>query len=190
MNVYLAEPATLILIDVQQGLDNPWFGQRNNPDAEKNIAALLACWRSRGWLVVHVQHSSLNPKSPLHETQSGYRFKEEFAPWEGEMHFVKRVNSAFVNTGLGEFLQADDRKSLVFCGLTAEHCVSTSVRFAGNLGFDVTLASDATASFDCTDHNGKYFSADLVYHISLATLNEEFCSVASTADIINESNPE
>jgi len=176
--------ATLILIDVQQGLDNPWFGQRNNPHAEDNIARLLNSWRTQQWPVAHVQHSSVNPQSPLYRDQPGYQLKQGCGPQEGEQHFVKQVNSAFVDTGLEQYLHSSDTKSLVICGLTAEHCVSTSVRHAANLGFDVVLAEDATASFDCTDHNGNYFGAEQVYSISLATLNEEFCTVRKTNAII------
>jgi len=185
-----SRPATLVLIDVQKGLDDPWFGQRNNLDAEKNIICLLTHWRSKRWPVVHVQHASVNPQSPLHRDLPGFSIKEECAPQSDEKHFVKQVNSAFIDTGLEKHLRDRGIEALVICGLTAEHCVSTSVRHAGNLGFRVTLASDATASFECTDHNGQHFTAVQIYDISLATLNEEFCCIRSTSDIVGSSDSE
>ena len=38
----------LILIDQQKAMEHPKWGPRNNPDAERNIARLLAAWRERG----------------------------------------------------------------------------------------------------------------------------------------------
>ena len=176
--------ATLILIDVQQGLDDPWFGQRNNPHAEQNIARLLCHWRTESRPIVHIQHASVNPQSPLYPDRPGYQLKPGCEPIAGEAHRVKNVNSAFIGTELEKHLLDAGATSVVICGLTAEHCVSTSVRHACNLGLSVTLAADATASFDSTDHNGKDFTAEQVYDISLTTLNAEFCRILTTSDIL------
>ena len=173
----------LLIIDVQQGLDNSSWGQRNNPDAEANIARLLNLWRNHHRPVIHVQHCSTNSASPLRPGQPGNAFKPEVLPISGERVFQKTVNSAFIDTGLESYLRSEQINKLVIVGLTTDHCVSTSVRMAGNLGFEVILVSDATATFERQDINGKHISADEMHRIHLASLSGEFCSVLSTTEV-------
>jgi nicotinamidase-related amidase len=42
----------LLVVDVQRGFDDPELGPRDNPDAEANIAKLIAAWRRSGDPVV------------------------------------------------------------------------------------------------------------------------------------------
>ncbi|MDJ0760866.1 MAG: cysteine hydrolase family protein [Woeseiaceae bacterium] len=177
----------LIIVDVQKGLDEPSWGVRNNPDAEQKIVALLAQWRDKGRPVVHIQHCSVEPDSPLRPDRPGCEFKDEVTPVAGEAHFKKSVNSAFIGTGLEDYLRDRDISSLVIVGLTTDHCVSTTTRMAGNLGFDVTLVSDATATFDRAGHDGVHHSAESIHDIHLASLNDEFCLVRSTEDVLSSS---
>lgn len=176
--------SALLLIDVQKGFDMPLWGARNNPEAEPNIARLLSAWRNQELPIIHVKHCSVSPKSPLHPDQPGNDFKDEARPLPGEPLFTKTVNSAFIGTGLEEYLQENQLNSLVIVGLTTDHCVSTSTRMAGNLGFDVTLVSDATATFERKGVNGTTYSADQMHEINLASLHNEFCVVKSTGDVL------
>src|SRR5690606_34869333 len=98
--------AALLVVDVQRGLDDPKYGRRSNPDAEANIARLLAAWRAAGWPVVHVQHLSTAPDSPLRPDLPGVAIKPEAAPREGEPLFQKRANGAFIGTDLEPYLRA------------------------------------------------------------------------------------
>ncbi len=175
----------LLLIDVQKGFDNPVWGQRNNPGAESNIARLLAVWRSKDLPVIHVKHCSVSPASPLHPAQPGNAFKDEVQPIAGEPEFTKTVNSAFIGTGLENYLKEKGLDSMVVVGLTTDHCVSTSTRMAGNLGFDVTLISDATATFEREGPDGIKHAAETMHAINLASLNGEFCVVKSTDDVLS-----
>ena len=178
----MSDPA-LLLIDIQKGFDDPSWGQRNNPDAEQNAASLLALWRNNAWPVIHVQHLSLEPGSPLAAGLPGVEFRDETKPIAGEKQVQKNVNSAFIGTGLEEYLKSNGIERLVIVGLTTDHCVSTTTRMAGNLGFSVTLVSDATATFDRKGHDGVQHSANDIHEIHLASLNGEFCEVKSTADV-------
>src|ERR1700753_2568085 len=47
--------AVLLLIDLQQAIDHPSWGERNNPHAETQVSRLLAYWRSRGGPGCHIR---------------------------------------------------------------------------------------------------------------------------------------
>ena len=176
----------LLVIDVQKGLDDPSLGKRNNPDAEANIALLLSEWRKHELPVIHIRHCSVEPNSPLRPELPGNEFKEEAQPLPGEKQFSKSVNSAFIGTGLEKYLQEHDISSLVIVGLTTDHCVSASTRMAADLGFDVTLISDATAAHEREGYDGVLYSADDIHKINLVSLDGEFCTVRSTEEILKE----
>jgi nicotinamidase-related amidase len=176
----------LLVIDVQKGLDDPSWGNRNNPEAESNIALLLSQWRKHALPIIHIRHCSVAPNSPLRPELPGNAFKDEAQPLPGEKQFTKSVNSAFIGTELEKYLREQEISSLVIVGLTTDHCVSTSVRMAANLGFKVTLVSDATATFDRQGYDGVRYSADDIHRINLVSLNGEFCTVRSTEEVLNE----
>ena len=180
----LPQDTVLLLIDIQQGLDDPVWGERNNPDAEEKMAQLLRGWRSSGRPVIHVQHLSSHPSSPLAPNKPGVAFKEAVLPIEGEPIFQKTVNSAFIGTALEAYLRERSLHTLVIVGLTTNHCVSTTTRMAGNLGFEAYLVADATATFDRTGHDGRRYAAEQVHDLALASLHGEFATVVETKDIL------
>ncbi len=175
----------LLIIDVQQGFNDPKWGPRNNPEAETKMAQLIDLCRNKQMPVIHIQHCSIAPDSPLSPELPGVVFKPEVAPVEGEPVFKKTVNSAFIGTDLESSLRENDIEHLVIVGLTTDHCVSTTTRMAGNLGFKVWLVSDATATFDRKGPDGKSYSAEDIHTIHIASLNGEFCEVVTTDALIS-----
>jgi len=178
----------LLLIDVQKGFDDPIWGERNNPNAENNIKALLSEWRKKGYPIIHIKHCSLEINSPLHPNENGNDFKDEAKPQNGEKQFTKTVNSAFIGTDLEKYLRNQNIEVLVFVGFTTDHCVSTSVRMAANLGFRATLISDATVTFNRIGIDNIHYTADEIQKIHLTSLNGEFCDIKTTTQIIDNNS--
>jgi nicotinamidase-related amidase len=176
--------AALIVIDVQQGFLDPRWGRRNHPQAERNIAALLAAWRRAGRPLFHVQHGSRSEKGAFFPGTPGHAFKPEALPLEGETVIPKDVNSAFIGTSLEARLRAAGITTVVLCGLTTDHCVSTTARMAGNLGFVTLLVEDACATHERTGPDGSYFSAEQMHATAVASLHGEFATVVRTADVL------
>lgn len=175
----------LLLIDIQKGFDDIgyWGDERNNPDAEIRAGELLKIWRENNLPVFHVQHCSSIKTSPLHETNAGNVFNELVMPIPGEVVIKKNVNSAFIGTDLQAQLKLAEITQLVIAGLTTDHCVSTTVRMAGNLGYETFLVANATATFNKKGVNGQHYPAQLIHETALASLNKEFATIVTTNTI-------
>jgi nicotinamidase-related amidase len=157
---------------------------RNNPGAETNMATLLQAWRQTRRPVVHIQHGSQNPHSPLHVDAPGYPLKALVQPQGEEPIVQKHVNSAFIGTDLEERLRKERITTLVITGLTTNHCVETTTRMAGNLGFDAYLVSDATATFDRPGPDGVLHTAEEIQAMTLVNLHQEFATIVTTDEVL------
>jgi len=177
-------PSTLLVVDLQQGFDAPLWGRRNNPHLERRVSDLLHVWRGTGRPVVHVRHMSTDPSSSLRPGQPGNAFKPATAPVAGEVVIEKRVNSAFIGTSLETDLRRARCRGLVIVGLTTNHCVSTTARMAGNLGFVTWVVSDATATFDRIGPDGVEHRAEQIHAMALSDLHGEFATIVDTADVV------
>lgn len=180
----LSRNAGLLLVDIQTGFDDPKWGPRNNPDAEVNAGMLLQTWRSSGRPVFHIQHASKLEHSPLNPARNGFRFKSIVQPAPAEPVFTKSVNSGFIGTNLENELRCRGVSQVVIARLTTPHCISTTTRMAGNLGFETYLVSDATAAFALTGADGVCHDAETVHRLSLATLQEEFAEIVTTEQVL------
>lgn len=184
----LPRSATLVVIDVQQAFLDPRLGERNNPQAEANIARLLAAWRSSGRPIRHIVHDSTEPHSLLRPEAPGHAVQSVALHNAAEPVYRKHVNSAFIGTDLEKDLRQDGVDTLVIVGLTTNHCVSTSARMAGNLGFRTYVVSDATAAFARRALDGTTRPAEDVHSAALSDLHEEFATVVDTAEMLKRAN--
>ena len=185
--VELNNKTALILIDFQKAFENEdfWGGNRNNKDAELKAAKLLELWRVKNLPVFHTQHCSVSPGSLLAEGNEGNEFMEVVKPIDGETIIKKNVNSGFIGTNLKQLLDEQGIETLVFAGLTTDHCVSTTVRMAGNYGYNCVVVNDAVATFDKVSVHGEKFSSQIIHDTAMASLNGEFALVADFKDLFD-----
>ena len=180
-NLIRKNPA-LILVDVQKAfLEKDYPGiNRNNHDAEFICGNILSKWRELKLPIIHVRHSSTNPDSKLHKSKPGFEFNDYVKPLDNEVVITKKVNSAFIGTKLDNILYNMNINTLVFVGMTTNHCISSSVRMSGNLGFKTYLISDSTACYDTMGMDGKMIDCNIICESSLANLNKEFATIINS----------
>jgi nicotinamidase-related amidase len=179
----------LLLIDVQVGVNvfEHWggsTGRRNNPDAEAKQKALLAAFRQAGRQVAFTLHDSREAASPLKLSLDTGAQIPGLEPAAGDIVVRKDVNSGFIGTSLEIELRRSGIDRLVVAGFFTNFCVETTVRMAGNLGFDTYLAEDACATTNRVGPDGADHAPELVHRLSVASMHGEFCTAISSEDAI------
>jgi nicotinamidase-related amidase len=181
--VKVSDKSALVVIDVQKAWSESGMESRNNPDAESKISMLLSRFRANGRTIIHIRHDSLNPGSIFKEGKPTFEFKEEAKPIPGELVITKHVNSAFIGTDLENILRKLGNQEVFYVGLVTDHCVSTTVRMSGNLGFKSFVIEDGCATFDREDSDGSVIPAEQVHKVNLASINGEFASIVKSDDL-------
>ena len=83
----------------------------------------------------------------LVDGEPGNDIVPELSPKPGERVIVKPGKGAFWATGLHELLRSHAVTHLIFCGVTTEVCVQTTMREANDRGYECLLIEDATESY-------------------------------------------
>ena len=97
--------------------------------------------------VAPIQRAAWNNKSFEYGTWGG-EFRAEFVPKPGEVVASEHwCSSGFANTDLDLQLKKHGIHQLIVIGLIAHTCIEATVRFAAELGYDVTVVKDATADY-------------------------------------------
>lgn len=184
--IKIDDHSALIVVDVQEGFDDPMFvGKRNNPDADRNIEAIIKTWEKSRRPIVIVKHNSIHSGSVLHPSKLGNSLKSYVKAIKPDLSVMKSVNSAFYGTpDLDSWLKSSDIHQIVIVGIQTNMCCETTARMAGNLGYDVIFVPDAMHTFDATGPDGVVISADEITRATVASLFDgEFAKIASTVEI-------
>jgi nicotinamidase-related amidase len=176
--------AVLLIIDMQQGIQHPKLGRRNNPLAEGQMLKLLQAWRDTQRPVIHVRHFSRSPESVFWPEQSGVEYQADFLPRDGERELRKHVPDAFCHSPLEQWLHTDAITQVIILGVVTNNSVESTARTGGNLGFEVIVPHDGCFTFDQADFFGTPRSAEEVHAMSLGNLHGEYATVLAAEEIL------
>jgi nicotinamidase-related amidase len=182
--------SALLIIDVQNDYFLGGKMALHEPEqALEKITELLQYYRQQQWPVIHIQHEMYDrPNRPaaffLPNTE-GQQLHPAVLPAENETLLIKHFPSSFAGTGLLEVLQQQQVKQLVICGMMTHMCVDTTTRAAFDLGFDVQVAIDATATRALAFGN-ETVTADQVKTTVAAALHGSFAQVLNTNELLKK----
>ena len=125
--------------------------------------------------IAPVQEAALTSKAFEHGTWGG-EIRSEFEPQPGDVVASEHwCSSGFANTDLDLLLKRHGIHRVIVVGLIAHTCVEATVRFAAELGYEVTLVKDATADY-----------SDAHMHAALEINIPSYASVIVTATEVIE----
>jgi nicotinamidase-related amidase len=122
--------------------------------------------------VAPVQGASWRSKSFEYGTWGG-EIRAEFVPKPGEIVASEHwCSSGFANTDLDLQLKKHGIHQLIAIGLIAHTCVEATVRYAAELGYDVTVVKDATADYS-PEHMHAALDINIPHYASAIVSTEE-----------------
>lgn len=175
----------VIVIDFQ----NEYFtGKMPIPDgkpAMENAKRLIAFADKEKMQVFQVQHVSPAGSAVFASDGDAVKFHAGMQPRTQDIVIQKSNVSAFVGTDLDKRLKAANIKTVIIAGLMTHACVAGAARDAAPLGYQVIVASDAAATRAITRENGSKVSAKELHATSLASIEDTFGDVMTTAQILH-----
>ena len=165
----VAPKTALLIIDIQNFYFAGGSSELVNPiPASLNAQKLLASFRQSGQLVIHIKHGD----------GKGAEIHPNVAPADGEKVIVKKEVNSFLKTDLLEYLQKNQVKKLVLCGMQTNMCLEAATRAAADLVFECVVIHDACAAKNQV-FNGRTVKAEDVHAAALATL-KAYATIIST----------
>jgi nicotinamidase-related amidase len=176
----------LVLIDIQNDYFPGGKMKLEGSDAAcLHARDILAIFRERGMLVVHVRHISSRPGATFFLPGThGSEIHSNVRPLPAEMVIQKHYPNSFRETPLLEHLRENKVGEVVFVGMMTHMCVDATVRAAFDYSFRCTVVHDACATQDLT-FQGKTVSAREVHWAFLSALGAVYARVISARDFLD-----
>jgi nicotinamidase-related amidase len=109
----------------------------------------------------------------------GAECRAEFEPKPGDIVVAEHwCSSSFANTDLDLQLKKHGVHQLIVIGLIAHTCIEATVRFAAELGYEVTAVKDATASYS-NDHMHAALDINIPNYANTVVTTDEIVAAIS-----------
>jgi len=129
--------------------------------------------------IAPIQKASWQRKSFEYGTWGG-EFRAEFVPEPGEIVATEHwCSSGFANTDLDPQLKKHGIHQLIVIGLIAHTCIEATVRYAAELGYEVTVVKDATADYSNETMHAALDINMPNYASAIVTTTEVISSISS-----------
>lgn len=180
-----AGKSALLVIDFQ----NEYFtGKMPIPDgasALANTQKLIKFADNNKIPVYHVQHVAPTGSAVFAIDGETVKFHPDMQPRTQDVVLQKSTVSVFGSTDLDSRLKKAGIKNLIISGLMTHACVAGAARDAAPLGYNVVVASDASATRAITRVNGDSVDKDSLHKSALAEVEDTFGDVMTTAQILS-----
>lgn len=180
------DPAStaLLVIDFQQEY---FTGRLPIPDGQKalNKARELIAFADKARIPVYqIQHIAPAGSAVFALDGEGVKFHPQMLPRAGDTMLQKTTVSVFGSTELDRLLKEKGIKTVIIAGLMTHACVAGGARDAAPLGYQVVVASDASATRSITRADGSSIDANSLHRAALASVEDTFGDVMTTAQIV------
>ncbi|WP_027613893.1 cysteine hydrolase family protein [Pseudomonas sp. URIL14HWK12:I6] len=179
-----AGKSALVVIDFQ----NEYFsGKMPIPEGAAALAKtreLITFADSHKIPVYHVQHVAPAGSPVFAIDGQTVKFHPDMQPRPQDVVLQKSTVSVFASTDLDQQLKNAGIQTLIISGLMTHACVAGAARDAAPLGYNVIVASDASATRAITRANGVSIDKDSLHKAALAEVEDTFGDVLSTAQIV------
>jgi ureidoacrylate peracid hydrolase len=129
--------------------------------------------------VAPIQKAAWKNKSFEHGMWGG-EIRAEFAPGPGEIVAEEHwCSSGFANTDLDLQLKKHGIHQLIVIGLIAHTCIEATVRYAAELGYEVTVVKDATADYS-DEMMHAAFDVNMPHYASAIVTTDEIVDAISS----------
>jgi ureidoacrylate peracid hydrolase len=133
--------------------------------------------------IAPIQRANLRAKSFEYGTWRG-EIRAEFEPVPGDVVAHEHwCSSGFANTDLDQQLKVHGTHRLIIIGLLANTCLEATARFAAELGYDVTVVRDATASFSAEQMHAALDINLPNYANAIVTTPEIVSSISALSEV-------
>ncbi|WNF45896.1 cysteine hydrolase family protein [Pseudomonas sp. SG20056] len=181
----MSSKTALIVVDIQNDYfpGGLWALSKVEVAAAK-AAQVIAVFRERGDLVVHIRHEFTSADAPFFRPGSeGAQLHSSVINQPNEPVVLKHYINSFRETELKAVLDRHGIETVVVVGNMSHMCVDGITRAAVDFGYATTVLHDACATLDL-EFNGVKVPAEQVHAAFMAALSFGYAPVISTAEYL------
>ncbi|NFT07449.1 cysteine hydrolase [Clostridium botulinum] len=145
----------LLVVDTQKLITNENLYKFNK--FVSNVEKIIATARQNNIEIIYVRHDD-GAENELTKGTEGFEIYEKFIPYKEEKIFDKKVNSAFKDTGLLEYLISKGEKDIIIVGLQTDYCIDATIKCGFEHGFHMIIPA-----YSNTTVENKFMPAEQTY---------------------------